>query len=371
MTKILFFFSSEAIIGGAERSLMEIIQEFLRRGRRCVLICPGGSLLQAWAADTDLPHETLDILPLSTRNPVRAAIDILRYRRFARKLIKKYGPGIFYSNTRRAFVALALLPAAYRKVAHHRDVASRRGNRVLYPKIDVNIFISQFNFTHSDHPSNGRVILNAGAIDCAEPPVLPEPDSGVLRLAMFARITPGKGHEIVVGSSLLLRQAGIAHQIDIWGEPYNGRRGEQLLATLEERILRNDLPVTFKGFHKDPSQVMRDYHVILNPSLDEPFGRVPVEGFSLGVPVISHASGGPLEIYSGLEEYKPYLFEDHTEASLAAALKSLFDRRQESETERDKLRKIQADIQTRFNVSRVVDEIEEVLSDVSSRHPSS
>jgi glycosyltransferase involved in cell wall biosynthesis len=189
---------------------------------------------------------------------------------------------------------------------------------------------------------------------------------------MFARITPYKGHALVLDASHRLQQAGIAHSIDIWGDP-SVASDRPFFDRLRERVRRDALPVSFRGFHAEPTTAMRDYHCILNPSLREPFGRVPVEAFSLGVPVISHASGGPLEIYSGLDDYRHFLFRDHDGPSLEAALCSLLTRsRTDPGEEAAKLERIRSDIRRRFRIARVADETETVLKAViANRAPAS
>jgi len=366
----IFFFSSGTVLGGAERSLQELILELRRRGRRCVLVTPKAAPLRDWAVEAGLEHETLDMDTVRQRNPVKALRQVLKHRRFARDLLGKYGPGIFYSNTRHAFIMLACLPASYRKVAHHRDIVSRPSNRLLYPRLDCNVFISRFNYARSDAPSNGRVILNAGALDCDLPPVTLEPPPAPLKLAMFARITPYKGHALVLEASRLLRAAGINHQIDIWGDA-DGERGAALLRQLRDKVAQHDLPVVFRGFHPRPAEIIRAYHAILHPSFEEPFGRVPVEAFSLGVPAIAHASGGSLEIYAGLDDYRSYLFEDYTAESLCATLAALAGRRTDTSAERVRLERIRNHIRSRFGISRLVDEMEDMLADLFPSHGAS
>ncbi len=360
MAETVFFFSSAAILGGAERSLQELLTELGRRGHTCVLITPPGAPLQTWAAEQDLPHEAFEMRSLREGNPLG---QILSVRRFANTLVARYGRGVFYSNTRHAFTLLAMLPGRYPKLAHHRDVSSRPINRWLYPRMDCNIFISEFNYAHSDAPANGRVILNAGALDCDLPPVLPAPASGPLNMAMFARITGYKGHRVALAACRGLAAAGQTYQLDIWGEPADAR-DRALLADLRDDVAGAGLAVRFCGFHPKPTDILRDYHVILNPSLGEPFGRLPVEGFSLGVPVISHASGGSLEIYAGLEAYAPYLFPDHDGDSLCRALLRLIEAgATEPDATRAQLSCIRADIRARFSLRRLGDDIETVIEE--------
>lgn len=361
----IFFFSSADILGGAERSLQTLVQELSERGHECILVTPETAPLRDWAHEEGIAHEALEASTLRQRNPLVAGLAILQNRRFARKLISKYGHGVFYSNTRHSFIMLATLPGHYAKLAHHRDIVSRSVNRLLYPRMDRNIFISQFNYVRSDAPNNGLIIYNAAAYDCDLPPVLPNPSDGPVRLAMFARITPYKGHRLALEACKHLSLAGIACQLDIWGEPGLNPSDQRLMQDLQKTVEEEALPVIFRGFHARPQEIMRDYHCILNPSRDEPFGRIPLEGFSLGVPVISHRSGGSLEIYSGLDAYGDYLFDAYNGTDLCTTILDLVARAADSRSARERLVEIRADIRRRFGVARLIREINDVINDVA------
>jgi glycosyltransferase involved in cell wall biosynthesis len=366
MASRIFFFSSADILGGAERSLQTLITALRERGHDCVLVTPASAPLAQWAREIGLALENLDTDTLRQRNPLRALGAILRHRRFARSLIRKYGPGVFYSNTRHSFIMLAMLPASCPKIAHHRDAVSRPVNRLLYPRIDRNIFISEFNYRRSDAPPNGQIIYNAVAIDCDLPPVLPTPVRGPLRLAMFSRITPYKGHRLALDACRYLAGQGVEHSLDIWGEPGANSADRKLMQDLQARSEGERLPVAFRGFHPNPPAIMRDYHCILNPSRDEPFGRVPIEGFSLGVPVISNRSGGSCEIYAGLDCYEDYLFDAYTGEALGDAIRALLVRAEDPEGEGVRLGAIRDDIRCRFGTARLADEVAAVVEAVAT-----
>ena len=368
MPNRIFFFSSADILGGAERSLQGLVVALSERGHHCILITPAQAPLHDWARKMELDHEVYDPGTLRQGNLLTALQDIRRHRRFARKLVATYGSGVFYANTRHSFIMLAALSRRYARIAHHRDIVSRWINRVLYPRLDRNIFISEFNYNRSDAPGNGQVIYNAAVHECDLPPILPDPPPAQLQLAMFARITPYKGHKLALGACRRLADAGLHYHLDIWGEPGSTANDQALASNLRETIAAEGLTVSLRGFHSRPDTIMRDYHIILNPSRDEPFGRIPVEGLSLGVPVISHASGGSLEIYSGLRAYSEYLFEDYSDAHLADAIMRLLERSTAAQTMRTALSEIRTDICQRFSIDRLVREVETVITEVAARH---
>lgn len=79
--------------------------------------------------------------------------------------------------------------------------------------------------------------------------------------------------------------------------------------------------VTFLGSVTDQElhELYAGASVLLYPVEDEDFGIVPIEAMGHGVPVIAHASGGPLETI--IEGKTGVFFEELTTAGLIAAIK--------------------------------------------------
>jgi glycosyltransferase involved in cell wall biosynthesis len=327
-------------------------------------VTPAGGRLEEWAAREGLDHHAAEFGRLRDRNPLVTLRKITRLRRLARHISRAHGARIFHSNTREAFNLLAFLPARLIKVAHHRDVLERRINAALYPRMDANVFITRFTCSRCGSPPNGRVILNAGAIEGDLPPVA-APDT-TIRMAMFARFDWFKGHRLALKACELLGQRGVDYSLDVWGAPH-GDPETARFRHLQTFASEQGLKVRFRGFHDNPASAMRRYHAILNPSRDEPFGRVPVEGFSLGVPVISHASGGTLEIYSGSDDYEAFLFREYSAEALTERIEALRPAEGGCREHSDALARMQADIRRRFGVSRLVDDLEALFDDLARR----
>ncbi len=85
--------------------------------------------------------------------------------------------------------------------------------------------------------------------------------------------------------------------------------------------------VEFPGLSTDMPAALGALDVFVNASLDEPFGRVLIEALAMGVPVVSHASGGPRTIVEDGRTGR--LVEDYTASALAQGVLDVLPVRQE------------------------------------------
>jgi len=146
-------------------------------------------------------------------------------------------------------------------------------------------------------------------------------------LGIIAMMAPWKGlHNILVWTSLFEKEL-IDIEIDsilIFGDDIYKTEGEHNNYALQLKQLLIKFPsklIKFKGI-VPPDEIYPQIDILIHPTINmEPFGRVIIEAFSSGTPVISTAKGGALELIdnniSGLI-YDP--FDNH---GLFLAVKSL------------------------------------------------
>lgn len=136
-----------------------------------------------------------------------------------------------------------------------------------------------------------RVIPNA-----IEPPerlsALPVTEGGPVRFGFLGRLSPEKGLEVLLNAfRSAIQMNGIRAQLLIGGE--GGRVYEQRL-----RDTFSDELVTFLGW-VDPSSFLAKIDVLVVPSLwREPFGRVVIEAWAHGRPVLASSRGALDELLS-------------------------------------------------------------------------
>jgi glycosyltransferase involved in cell wall biosynthesis len=104
---------------------------------------------------------------------------------------------------------------------------------------------------------------------------------------MLGRISPEKGIELLIDE--LMKDTSLNWKLTI-----GGTGDGDYVASLKARY--NDPRVRFLG-HVDASSFLRELDVLVVPSRwNEPFGRVIVEAYSQGIPVVGANTGGIPEV---------------------------------------------------------------------------
>lgn len=139
----------------------------------------------------------------------------------------------------------------------------------------------------------GDVIHNGVDVTGPVAPIDPT-QNRTRRLAIIGRINPWKGQQFVLDAlSTLGRRLPV--QVRIVGDVFPGY--EALLDTLRETAKTCVQTVEIEGFTNDPGIHFSWADFVVVPSvLPEPFGRVAIESFAAGRPVIASDAGGLREI---------------------------------------------------------------------------
>ncbi len=113
-----------------------------------------------------------------------------------------------------------------------------------------------------------------------------------VKLGIFATLVESKGHEDVIRAAGALVAQGHDVELLVAGREFEryGRHLHDLVTVLEiaDRV-------RFCGFLSDPFPAMRACDIIVVCSRNEAFGRVAIEGMLLAKPVVYAAAGGMLE----------------------------------------------------------------------------
>jgi glycosyltransferase involved in cell wall biosynthesis len=110
---------------------------------------------------------------------------------------------------------------------------------------------------------------------------------GAVRLGLLGRVSPEKGLEVVLDQLLA------DNTID-WTLAIGGKGDPDYMEHLQNRY--RDPRVEFLGYVK-PAEFLNAIDILLVPSIwNEPFGRVTVEAYSHGVPVVGANTGGIPEV---------------------------------------------------------------------------
>ncbi len=144
-------------------------------------------------------------------------------------------------------------------------------------------------------------------------PALPGPAGTQVppRIACVGRVTPIKGHEVLVAAMALVEVLPQSTECMIVGD---GEAG--YVATLKAQAPRS---VRWVGFADDVPALLASCTVLACPSHREPLGRVVFEAWAAGaVPVVFAGAGGAAEVVAAADG--GLIYREQTPACLAEAL---------------------------------------------------
>lgn len=248
--------------------------------------------------------------------PLNTLANIARaWRRYCR-LFERYD--VCYVNTVVCVAAIAALRGRRTgSYVHVREIPSRVALRVFRALLRFSraALIYNSNATAAAFRMPGTVIHNGVEVAGDIAPV-PVRGARPLRLAIIGRINPWKGQQFVLDA---LRTLGCALPLElrIVGDVFPGY--EAVLGQLRDTAHACAQSVEIHGFTNDPAEhyAWADYALV--PSvLPEPFGRVAIESFASGRPVIAAATGGLTEIVT--HGVTGFLFEPNDAQDLLRVL---------------------------------------------------
>ncbi|WP_067860761.1 glycosyltransferase family 4 protein [Nocardia shimofusensis] len=168
--------------------------------------------------------------------------------------------------------------------------------------------------------TRGRVAAVAypGVEDTATGERAPQRAPADTRIVLVARLTPWKGHHILLRALPLLRRPPAA--VTLVGGTFFGE--EDYRRELERAAAELTVPVAFTGHVDDPGPYLRAADIAVHCSVTaEPFGQVVVEAMRAGCAVVATDAGGPTEIVR--HDIDGLLVAPGDPAALAAAVDRL------------------------------------------------
>ncbi|MBX9244240.1 glycosyltransferase family 4 protein [Actinotalea ferrariae] len=298
-------FSHSAGLGGAERSMLELVAALTGRGHDVVVYLPSDGPLAELAAAADSPpsvrycasHRWLSPRGRGPAGVIRLIQCLLDLPRTLWAL-HRCSPDVVVSNTSvtptpllaATVLGLPRVVVVREAIATNPVMASALPVtlvvRALHAWSDVVVAVSQFvaEQVRADH-----VVLEDVR------PLAPRTrvrGNGRLRTAVLGAVTRDKGQLDAVRA--------VAHAVsqgtDVELALYGAGAGRDVSAVLGE-VAANGLVdrVVHHGETDDVASVLARTDLLLVPSLNEGFGRVTVEALHAGVPVLGYRSGGTVE----------------------------------------------------------------------------
>lgn len=325
----ILFLDQFSELGGGQHVLLDTVDAAQQKGWEPHVLVPGqGALVEelrsrnVWAGE--IPCGPYRSGNKSAADSVRFSMDVRRQVRIIGERVARANIGLIYVNGPRLLPAAALAaqgqtPVVFHVHSHLRGSALRLtrwsirraaatvfgcGNSVLAPlRSNVN--------SHKLHVvPNG--VRDAGyrerGFDL----------QGSCRIGIIGRIAPEKGQMEFVNAAALLKGDFPQARFVICGTPLFGTGSDYFNAV---RLRARDLPVEFAGWQQDIGRVLNELDLLAVPSLQEGMGRVVVEAFSAGVPVIAFPAGGIPEIV--IDGGSGFLTRQFTAEALAARIRDV------------------------------------------------
>lgn len=302
------------LLGGAEKSLLRLLECLDRERVRPVLAAPAGLELRRAASALDMEFYPVPLGVLRrTANPFALASQGLRISQATRQLAavaRREGVAAIHCNSLPAMLAARSLSRHWPLVWHCRDL--RLPRPALLAAAQSASLIIAISRCVADHvlevcPSAAARLAVAYNGITREDVALTRPREEVRRdwglspttplVTMVGQLVPWKRQDLFLraGARLVSQIADV--RLLLVGDDLHGAHADYVTAL---RALAGQLGIAdrviWAGQRGDIADVLSACDVLAHPTTDEPFGRVLIEALALGVPVVAADSAGPAEI---------------------------------------------------------------------------
>lgn len=329
-------------LGGAERSLLELMDAVRMLGVDPVLLCPSGPLSGA-AASAGIPVANWDARPVTRSRGLNCWKIVLPQLplgwRELDRTVRRFQPHFLHANSAQAMLWIGPV-ASWRNcpvVWHWRDFYGGRGiARLMAGRADAIVTISEATLTFAQKvlgASSRRITLVRNGVADLPPRdadhvatlrrSLDVPRSGRL-VVMAGQSVPRKGHAVLLKAlALLTRNRPDLHAWLLCPElDQNAAAYTRQLRRLAVDIECGPRVRITEGVEQiAPALYAAD--VVAVPSLGEPFGRIAVEAMLAKRPVIASSVDGLKEIVT--EDETGLLVPPGDSTSLAAGIARILD----------------------------------------------
>ena len=358
-------------LGGAERSLLELMNAVRTLGVDPVLLCPRGPLSEA-AATAGIPVANWGARPVTRSRGLNSWMFALPrlplgWRELDRA-VQRFQPHLLHANTAQAMLWIGPV-ASWRRcpaVWHWRDFYDGRSvARSMARRAQAIVAISEATLTFAEKllgPSSRHLKLVRNGIADLPPHdadhvaairrALKIPADGRL-VVMAGQSIPRKGHAVLIEAlAILTRTHPDLHAWLLCTEH------DRNAATYTRRLRRLAVDlgcgprIRITGGVEQIAPVLYAADVVAVPSLREPFGRIAVEAMLAQRPVIASAVDGLKEIVS--DDETGLLVAPGDPVCLAKGLARILDEPASWRSKADAARRAALH---RFSISRVAAEL--------------
>lgn len=302
------------LVGGAEKSLVRLLECLNRQEVRPLLAAPPGPALGEAAAALDVPLLPVPLQALHrTYNPLSLMAQGWTLSRAGRRLegiARRAEVAVVHCNSLVSMLAARPLAGAFPLVWHARDLQAPRGavaQAAMAATMIIAISRAVADYVLEVAPAAAdKLVMVYNGITRQDVMVTRSREEvrrewrltpGMPLVGCVAQMVPWKRQDLFLRAGARL----IAHLPDVrllvvGGDLHgaNARYGDEL-RRLAVHLGISDR-VIWAGQRDDIADVLAALDVVIHPATEEPFGRVVLEALALGVPVVAANAAGPAEI---------------------------------------------------------------------------
>jgi glycosyltransferase involved in cell wall biosynthesis len=300
--KIGFIFNQSALIGGGEISCIDLAASLRDYGVTPVALVPGSGEIEERLNRLSIPV-TLTEFPRFTW------LSLLRWPRYVRTLARTFSSlalDLVHVNGARSMLYAgpaarhAQIPCVWHNRVLHRDylldrIRGHYADAVIANSNAVADTLEKTGISRISTVYNGfaiEALKQQAPLDLhREFQVAP----GIPIILAVGRLCAWKGFDDLLEACSMLNRNQVKHFCLILGKsvPEEKKYIASLLDRKEKLKLSN---VHFAGWRNDAAAFMKGATLLAVPSHAEPFGRIVVEAWACGLPVIATDAAGPAEI---------------------------------------------------------------------------
>jgi glycosyltransferase involved in cell wall biosynthesis len=306
----IMYLDHAPLMGGAEHSLLYLIDNLDKSRFDPILACPPDSSLADQARSQGVDQLAVDMPRLrGGGNPAVAPGRLIRNSLKLARIIRRERVDIVHANVMRAalYGAVAASLARRRFIWHVRDIHHERAFVVLVGGLaDRIIVISKAArevlphrfWLKTDLVYNG-VDLQEYSRDKAKGSVFRDAlgvGREVLLVGNVSWLAPWKGQHVFLKTAEAVSEKYPQARFVVVGDaadPSHAAYVEELRHRAAEMLGDR---LIFTGPRSDIPEVMASLDVLVHTAEDEPFGRVFIEAMAMETPVVAMASGGASEV---------------------------------------------------------------------------
>jgi glycosyltransferase involved in cell wall biosynthesis len=279
--------------GGAQKCLLDLIADWPRDGNLVVAAPENGTLLRS-VRDAGFIAEAIPSGPYAAGrgrvfDALRFCNDAMRQRAILRGLIGRLAIDVVYVNGPRVLLGATLAARGRCPVVFHaHNHLQRRSDLAM-----VRFALRRCSSTaiacceYAGRGLHGSIVQNgvpdAGFRSRRYPP------EGAWRIGIVGRISPEKGHLLLIDAVRMLVDTGCRIALTVAGASLFGTGDYET----EVRRKAEGLDVRFTGWVENVGETLAELDLLIVPSTAEPgLPRVVLEAFSAGVPVVALPTGG-------------------------------------------------------------------------------